>query len=140
LADLLRRAGLKATVYKGTFRTDLPADEDGPENGGDALHFWVLCEGFLVDITADQFNDELDDEEMPGVYCEPAKTALWRYGKGKDVRGNLTPKILDHDFKGRKRMGDIRVNETMDELRKFAGALSVGVPLGKPMIAGGTRP
>jgi hypothetical protein len=137
---MLRNVGLKPRVVKGTFHTDLPVDfNDDPREGGDAVHFWVACSGFLVDITADQFNDEIEDDRMQAVYCVPQGSALWRYGKGKDVRGNLTPKIIDHVLTGRERMGDIPVNETLAELRQFAGALAGRVPLGKPVTVGGTR-
>jgi len=83
LAAMLRKKGLEPRVVKGHFSTDLPAEGDYGEehgNGGDRLHYWIQCSGFLVDITADQFNGELDGKEMPEIVLSPLRKAHWRYG------------------------------------------------------------
>ena len=41
------------------------------------LHYWVEVGTFIIDITADQFNDEMDDP-LPEVIVEP-KSNLERY-------------------------------------------------------------
>jgi hypothetical protein len=86
-AKLRRKAGLKPKVIKGTFTTDLDpvaatfvtGSEYTEGGGGDAIHCWVTCAGFLIDLTADQFNDEIEDDEMPEIYCVPIKLTSWRY-------------------------------------------------------------
>lgn len=76
LCSVLIGNGFPAVVVEGTFRTDLPDfffdayDEDpyDPESSSrNPLHYWVEVEGIVVDITADQFNTELDGEEIPAV-------------------------------------------------------------------------
>jgi hypothetical protein len=56
-----------------------------------ALHFWVVCEGFLVDITADQFNDEIEGEEMSEIVFVPLKGKNLRYSKGRTVSLTKNP-------------------------------------------------
>lgn len=77
LRDLLRKAGFKAWVVQGVFEIDNP-DYSLTDGMGlteaqrcHPLHYWVELlthPRIVVDITADQFNDELlDDESEPIV-------------------------------------------------------------------------
>lgn len=52
LAAILSDAGLAARVAAGT---DPERDEGFAAPGGRVGHAWVVCEGLVVDITADQF-------------------------------------------------------------------------------------
>lgn len=77
----LLRAGYIATVTRGAFRVDRPDPEaikmmdaegyaseelrkDDKKNPG---HYWVEVEDLLIDITGDQFNNELEGEKIPKV-------------------------------------------------------------------------
>ena len=83
----LIKYGYQATITQGVFRVDNPdtkavsqMDVDGltEEEIEDAkynpLHYWVEVDNLIVDITADQFNNELEDEIMHpitiGTYSE----------------------------------------------------------------------
>ena len=88
LRDRLNAAGCQSSVVQGTFQIDEPdpfACEDWDENDFDSpdtmeeakynpLHYWVECNGTVIDITADQFNDELTGDVMQpitiGTYTE----------------------------------------------------------------------
>lgn len=85
LQKALVKAGIKgALVVQGTFNIDIPneeAYEDWDENDFDdqdamekakffPLHYWVEVPGrprLIVDVTADQFNEELDDDVMDAI-------------------------------------------------------------------------
>ena len=93
LAAMLRKKKLKPKILKGTFQTDLPTEGDYSgehENGGKSLHYWVQVSGFLVDITADQFNAELEGDDQPEIVVFPRSEASWRYSKGKVVKPRLS--------------------------------------------------
>ena len=91
LAAMLRKAGLKPTVMRGTFWT-AARELVKPIRKDASLHWWVECSGYLVDITADQFNGEISDEEaMPEVVCVPRKQASYRYSKGKTDLSKANP-------------------------------------------------
>lgn len=80
LSERLAQKGYRAKVIRGTFAIDNPnwefydewdpSDFKSPEAMEFAiyhpLHYWVEAEGFLLDITADQFSDEVD-ERLPAV-------------------------------------------------------------------------
>jgi hypothetical protein len=93
LAAMLRKAGLKPRLVKGMFHTDLREMLRGLSEELTDLHWWVECSGYLVDITADQFNGELPEgqEPMPEVVCVPREDASWRYGGGKFARPQDSP-------------------------------------------------
>lgn len=79
LRDTLIKNGFAAIVVSGTFYIDKPdveydKDEDivkdyknAQEASHNPLHYWVEVGGIIVDITADQFNWELNKEQMPEV-------------------------------------------------------------------------
>lgn len=77
---------IEAKIVKGTFAIDSPDPEYYPEEmeGCEEIyfptHYWVEVDGYIVDITADQFNDEIDDEPMPEVVIGKYE-ALERYSK-----------------------------------------------------------
>ncbi|MFA5313825.1 MAG: hypothetical protein WC375_11020 [Methanomassiliicoccales archaeon] len=83
LRDELIKAGYKAIVVQGAFEIDEPyLDEDAFDKGEheelyDPMHYWVEVDGNIVDISADQFNSNLDGEEMPpvvmGSYSEESR-------------------------------------------------------------------
>lgn len=79
----LRNAGFGASIVGGTFEIDEPDPEVTPKEAwetGDAYfpwHWWVEVDGRVVDITADQFDHEVDGGVGPitiGTY-----RALRRY-------------------------------------------------------------
>jgi cobalamin biosynthesis Co2+ chelatase CbiK len=85
LRDVLIQNGYKATVVQGTFAVDDPNYEYAPDDLEDEdedkqeeimrnpLHYWVEVNGLVVDITASQFNDELEEPVEPiqiGSYAE----------------------------------------------------------------------
>jgi len=79
LREELIKNGYKAMVVQGKFKVDNPNEEyfedwdvDDFENEEKMeeekytpLHYWVEVNGLVVDITASQFNDELDDPVEP---------------------------------------------------------------------------
>lgn len=67
LFHYLKKLGYKPKLIKGTFLTDLPYDYREKKEGGEALHYWIEIEGLILDLTAEQFNDELEDDVMPGI-------------------------------------------------------------------------
>ena len=85
LKNELIKNGYAATVVQGTFSVDNPGeiyyDEDmkvipkkeRKEMMYTPLHYWVEVNGVIVDITATQFNDRIDDQMEPitiGAYSE----------------------------------------------------------------------
>jgi hypothetical protein len=76
LVNILRRAGFSAHVIRGTFGVDSP--DPGAYSDWDVedfesadvmegamynpLHYWVACGRYWVDISADQFNEEIESE------------------------------------------------------------------------------
>lgn len=72
LEKALRAAGYKPKRVLGTFQIDDPNPELTPEEAfesGEAyrpIHHWVELDRMVVDVTASQFNDEID-EPMPDV-------------------------------------------------------------------------
>jgi len=90
LAEFLRKEGFNPKIIKGFFSVDFATGDlecFEEEQGGDARHYWIVCAGYLVDITADQFNDEIEGyEKMPPVLCVPLDNAPWRYLPGKSVK------------------------------------------------------
>jgi hypothetical protein len=82
LAAALRNAGIAARRVQGTFYLDEPDpskyDEDMDEaEMHEATHHWVEVGPYIVDVTADQFADESEDEIPPIVLGR--KKDLWRY-------------------------------------------------------------
>jgi hypothetical protein len=79
--------GYEAIVVQGVFEVDSPdvaysemdsdlfeSEEEMEDAMHHPLHYWVEAfdgnENLIVDITADQFNDELESEEMPPVFID----------------------------------------------------------------------
>ena len=89
LAAMLRKAGLKPRLVKGMFYTDLRKLLRGLSV--DDEHWWIECSGYLIDITADQFNEELPEGQMPEVVCTPRKDASWRYVGGRLANPRTSP-------------------------------------------------
>ena len=80
LKDTLVANGFNAIVIAGTFYIDNPDIEynenedivkdykNANEASHNPLHYWVeVNNGIIVDITADQFNWELSEEQMPEI-------------------------------------------------------------------------
>jgi hypothetical protein len=83
LAKELRNNGFDARVVMGTFYLDNPdvlydddehfmgedeiEYEDGEHASHNPLHYWVEVDNMIVDITADQFNYEVDGYEIPEI-------------------------------------------------------------------------
>ena len=95
---VLQKHGLKATIVQGTFQIPCGCvDKWGKVKiyPWINLHFWIECSGFMVDITADQFNEVIEDDsvpikngiKMPKVYCVPIKKITKRYHKKKYIIG-----------------------------------------------------
>lgn len=80
LAQKLKDNGFNAVVVKGAFNIDNPDEEfyndwhvedfNSEEEMENAkfwpLHYWVEVDGLIIDMSADQFNGELD-EPMPSI-------------------------------------------------------------------------
>ena len=97
LLKKLREYGYDANRVVGTYVIDDPKelyygddddDEEEQEDFYHPMHHWVEVAGVeevvVIDITADQFNDEMDDENPPvviGTYSD-----LWRYEPKKVIR------------------------------------------------------
>jgi len=86
----LKHMGLKPKLIKGYFQTDLPSEHDDENDfNGEALHYWVELDGHIIDLTACQFNDEIEGERMPEIiFCN--KKSYPRYIKGKSVNPRLS--------------------------------------------------
>ena len=62
LCSELARRGYDAKTVRGTFRMDAPYLQWGPQpDPCTAIHQWVEIDGLIVDATAAQFNDYLDE-------------------------------------------------------------------------------
>lgn len=68
----LKKAGFSPLRVRGTFEVDEPNPEITPDEAfesGEAYtptHHWVELEGLIVDVTATQFNSEIE-EPMPDI-------------------------------------------------------------------------
>jgi hypothetical protein len=88
LRDEYLKNGINAIVVQGTFYVDNPNEnfdeEYDDETYNNPLHYWVEINGEIIDITADQFNDELDGETMEGItiggYSELTRYTVSRRG------------------------------------------------------------
>jgi hypothetical protein len=126
LVSLLKKAGFKAKIIKGTFLTDLPPDyleslvtDEDREIGGKAIHFWVVCDGYLLDITADQFNDEIEGETMGEIVFVPLnekKSRYPRYSVGKTVSLTKNPCSTLKALSIIQRMPEKETKETLKEI------------------------
>ena len=103
LAAMLRKKKLKPKILKGTFQTDLPTEGDYSgehENGGKSLHYWVQVSGFLVDITADQFNAELEGDDQPEIVVFPPKRSVLALFKRQSCQASpLAPQCHAKDYR-----------------------------------------
>jgi len=118
LIALLKKSGLKAKIIKGTFQTDLPPNwSEDQETGGKATHFWVVCNGYLLDVTADQFNDEIEGEQMPEIICVPVKQNNSRYSDGRiisQIKNPCSPLVALSTIQADQKKRDVK--KTLKEL------------------------
>jgi hypothetical protein len=69
----LKEEGIDSIIIEGTFDIDNPdcSELDDEDINNECIyhppHYWVEVEGYILDITADQFNDELHKETMPDI-------------------------------------------------------------------------
>lgn len=83
LGAALKKAGFRPVRVRGTFLIDDPNPEFTPEEAfesGEAwtpIHHWIEVDGWIVDVTAVQFNEEIE-EPMPEVVVGRARD-LKRY-------------------------------------------------------------
>ena len=77
LKEKLHKAGIEnAKVIFGRFANGIPAYPNARHKIPGEWHCWVLLNGYILDVTADQFNSDLD-----GVYM---RTIV--YGTPKQLR------------------------------------------------------
>jgi hypothetical protein len=62
-AELRQKGYVKAIIVYGTVRLDKPKITRS--------HYWVEIDGFVIDITGDQFNGALAGQKLPGVVLAP---------------------------------------------------------------------
>jgi len=108
LCDLIRqKLGRRATVVMGTFQVDDPnfgeySEWDVSDFKNEKamekamyfpLHYWVEVDKLIVDITASQFDNQLDGEEMPKVIVEPYANSP-RHKKGKILMASTTKELV----------------------------------------------
>ena len=81
LAEELKKNGFTPYLVRGELVIDNPdesfyedwdvtdfGNEDEMENAKhQVLHYWLEVDGLIVDLTADQFNNEMEGDEMPPV-------------------------------------------------------------------------
>ena len=73
---LLRIEGIRSKLIGGTFAIDSPNLEyiDAEYHDYKRIffpsHYWLEINSLIIDITADQFNDELIDDEMNEIVIE----------------------------------------------------------------------
>lgn len=118
LIALLKKSGLKANLIKGEFFTDCASEgAEDDDDSGDVLHFWVVCEGYLLDITADQFNDEIEGEQMPEIICVPVKQKNSRYSDGRiisQIKNPCSPLVALSTIQADQKKRDVK--KTLKEL------------------------
>ena len=82
LGTLLNRRGLYPLRVKGTFLLDDPDPEVTPEDAFESgaayrpIHYWIEVGGLVVDVSADQFNQEISHplpEVVMGTYKSLAR-------------------------------------------------------------------
>lgn len=59
----IRKSGYEAIVVFGHVKVDRPKSHRS--------HYWVETNGFVVDITGDQFNHFISGQKLPGVIMAP---------------------------------------------------------------------
>lgn len=91
----LRAAGLDASLARGTFAIDFPdpeayaSDSDEPPAWAyTPVHYWVMVDDVICDITGGQFADECD-EEISAVTV----TAADRFAAGRYTLHELDPDV-----------------------------------------------
>ena len=80
IIEELKMEGLKAELIEGWVQYDDPStctDRDHDE------HSWVECEGYIIDVTGDQF-DYFMEEPMPPVYIDKEIPHGWFYDEPED--------------------------------------------------------
>lgn len=92
LAVELRKIGYPAMIAKGTFTLDRPdPDADYPSEEhetGKVTHYWVEIGDLLIDATADQFSEEVD-EELPEIIIGPVEK-MYRHRLKRRGRPSIT--------------------------------------------------
>lgn len=92
LGSALKAAGFKPTRVQGTFSIDEPDPEVTPDEAfesGEAytpIHHWIELDGVIVDVTASQFNDEIEDPMPDVVIGRPRDLGRYRPIKKVVVR------------------------------------------------------
>lgn len=76
IARELRKLGYKPKLVQG----DVKLDGTGIFARG--FHFWLELDGRVIDVTGDQFNNEIEGDRIPEIVIEPI-CKLNRYIKTK---------------------------------------------------------
>lgn len=95
LKNQLVKYHYKPSIVRGTFLVDNPECLEDDSNYKCILHYWIEIElnntPYILDITAEQFNDELDHDSMPDIVFD-SYSNLPRYTKLKTVYNYSTTK------------------------------------------------
>ena len=83
LARELEKQGFQAHVVRGTFRIDQSFDDADGVDLLNPTHYWVQVGSNILDITAQQFQDEVD-EQIPQIVFAPEEQ-LTRYNAMKII-------------------------------------------------------
>lgn len=93
IAAALKRARLKPIIVEGSFYCEEPnsaifegAEDDDPCWNGDLLHYWVELDGYIIDGTADQFNEQISGPDHYSAVTIGTYTELPRYTRWKRWR------------------------------------------------------
>ncbi len=85
LVERLKELGYDANVVEGRFEIDFPdpaeIDYIGEEWAHTPTHYWVEIGGKILDVTADQYEDEVEGEVLPEIVFGTYEENL-RYLKG----------------------------------------------------------
>ena len=91
LRDLLRKAGFRCRVCDGVFDT-------GWDGFGNEGHYWVRFNRAILDVTADQFNEDIDEfnEEIEeeGRSSRKQKMAAIVYGTNAELERRYREKSV----------------------------------------------
>lgn len=91
IANMIRDEGGKCRVVKGRFVLDDPDMEQydsdiDPEAARFPFHWWVRVGTIIVDVTADQFSNEVDEPIAPICIGEYADMSRWQPMSVRAVR------------------------------------------------------
>jgi hypothetical protein len=99
IANMIREDGGKCRVVRGRFVLDDPDmsqyDEDAdPEDARFPFHWWVRVGTIIVDVTADQFANEVNDHIDPICIGESADMSRWQPTTLKPFRSSGTVRAV----------------------------------------------